>query len=87
MKLSIRGEVSHHFGEALNLPKKVSCNMGYRSDSIAVSRDMGHWGPWDKPGVVARTTGPKSTCLGAFFLPELSAGLAEITETTEMTIL
>ena len=38
------GEVSHHFGEVLltSLKKKnVSREMGYRSDSIAVSRDMG----------------------------------------------
>ena len=36
-----QGVVSHHFGGLLNLPKKVSRDMGYRSDSIAVSRDMG----------------------------------------------
>ena len=26
---------------AANLPEKVSCDTGYRSDSIALSRDMG----------------------------------------------
>ena len=36
-----QGGVSHHFGESANLPEKVSRDMGYRSDSIAVSRDMG----------------------------------------------
>ena len=34
-----QGGVSHHFGGVL--PGKVSRDMGYRSDSIAVSRDMG----------------------------------------------
>ena len=29
------------FWGAANLPEKVSHNMGYRSDSIAISRDMG----------------------------------------------
>ena len=36
-----QGGVSHHFGGAVRLPEKVSRDMGYRSDSIAVSRDMG----------------------------------------------
>ena len=40
VKLSTKGGVSQHFGSA-NLPKKVSRDMGYRSDSIAISRDMG----------------------------------------------
>ena len=29
------------FGWAANVPENVSCDMGYRSDSIAISRDMG----------------------------------------------
>ena len=41
VKLSANGGVSHHFGGAANLPVKVSRDTGYRSDSIAVSRDMG----------------------------------------------
>ena len=36
-----QGRVSHHFGGSADLPAKVSRDMGYRSDSIAVSRDMG----------------------------------------------
>ena len=36
-----QGGVSHHFGGVLTSPKEVSRDMGYRSDSIAVSRDMG----------------------------------------------
>ena len=36
-----QGEVSHHFGGSADLPEKVSRDMGYRSDSIAISRDMG----------------------------------------------
>ena len=34
------GCIAPFWGSA-NLPEKVSCDMGYRSDSIAVSRDMG----------------------------------------------
>ena len=37
----IWGGVSHHFGGNADLPEKVSRDMGYRSDSIAISRDMG----------------------------------------------
>ena len=33
--------VSHYFGELLTFPEIVSRDMGYRSDSIAISRDMG----------------------------------------------
>ena len=40
MKLSTKGGVSHHFGGVQTSLKKVSRDMGYRSDSIAVSRDM-----------------------------------------------
>ena len=36
-----QGGVSHHFGGVLTSPKEVSRDMGYRSDSIAVLRDMG----------------------------------------------
>ena len=35
------GGVSHHFGGSAKPPEKVSRDMVYRSDSIAVSRDMG----------------------------------------------
>ena len=33
--------VSQHFGGNANLPQRVSHDMGYRSDSIAISHDMG----------------------------------------------
>ena len=36
-----QGGVSHHFGGAPTSLKKYRRDMGYRSDSIAVSRDMG----------------------------------------------
>ena len=36
-----KGGYRMHFGGVLTLPEKVSRDMGYRSDSIAVSRDMG----------------------------------------------
>ena len=36
-----QGGVSHHFGGVLTSLKKVSCDMGYCSDSIAISRNMG----------------------------------------------
>ena len=35
-----RGGIAPFWGSA-NLPEKVSRDMGYRSDSIAISRDMG----------------------------------------------
>ena len=42
VRLSARREgVSHHFGGVSNLNEKVSRDMGYRSDSIAISCDMG----------------------------------------------
>ena len=40
VKLITKGGVSHHFGELLTSLKKYRA-MGYRSDSIAMSRDMG----------------------------------------------
>ena len=40
-----QGGVPHHFGGAANLPGKVSRDMGYRSDSITISRDMGPLSP------------------------------------------
>ena len=40
VKLSTKGGIAPFLGSA-NLPYKVSRDMGYRSDSIAVSRDMG----------------------------------------------
>ena len=40
-KIKYQGGVSHHFGGMLTSLKRVSRDMGYRSDSIAVSRDMG----------------------------------------------
>ena len=36
-----QGGVTHHFGGVQTSLKKVSRDMGYRLDSIAVSRDMG----------------------------------------------
>ena len=41
VKLSAKGGVSHHCGGSAKFSEKVSRDMGYRSDSIAVSRDMG----------------------------------------------
>ena len=38
--------VSHHVGGGANLPEKVSHDMGYRSDSIAISRDTGLLSPF-----------------------------------------
>ena len=40
VKLSAKGGVTHPFGQ-LYLPEKASRDIGYRSDSIAISRDMG----------------------------------------------
>ena len=40
MKLSAKGGIAPSWGSA-NIPEKVSRDMGDRSDSIAVSRDMG----------------------------------------------
>ena len=40
-KSKYQGGVSHHFGEVLTSLKKLSLDMGYRGDIIAVSRDMG----------------------------------------------
>ena len=40
VKLSTKGGVAPLWGSA-NLPENVSRHMGYRSDSIAISRDMG----------------------------------------------
>ena len=50
-KIKYHWGVSHHFGGVLTSLKKYPRDMGYRSDSIAVSRDMG-------PLRVGRT-GPK----------------------------
>ena len=41
VKLSTKGGGITPFWGAPNLPEKVSRDMGYRSDSIAMSRDMG----------------------------------------------
>ena len=49
------GGIAPFWGSA-NLPEKVSRDMGYRSDSIAVSRDMGplrHSGDFDGVGSVS----------------------------------
>ena len=40
-----RGGIAPFWGSA-NLPKKVSRDMGYRNDSIAISRDMGPLRSW-----------------------------------------
>ena len=39
--VSTKEGVSHRFGGVLTSLEKVSRDMGYRSDSIALSRDMG----------------------------------------------
>ena len=41
VKLSTKGGGIAPFWGSANLPEKVSRDMGYHSDSIAVSRDMG----------------------------------------------
>ena len=41
VQIEYQGGVSNHFGGVLTSLKKVSRDRGYRSDSIAVSRDMG----------------------------------------------
>ena len=41
VKLGAKGGGSHHFGGAANLPEEVSRDLGYYSDSIAISHDMG----------------------------------------------
>ena len=40
VKLSTKGGIAP-FGGSANLPEKVSRDMGYHGDSIAISRDMG----------------------------------------------
>ena len=40
VKLSTKGGIAPLWGSA-KFPEKVSRDMGYRSDSIAISRDMG----------------------------------------------
>ena len=53
VKLSTKGGVSHHFGGVLTSLKKYRAIWGYRSDSIAVSRDMGPLSPlFDLPEFV-----------------------------------
>ena len=47
----LRGGIAPSWGAA-NLPEKVSRDMGYRSDGIAISRDMG---PLRKDGYTAYT--------------------------------
>ena len=46
--------VSHHSGGSTNFAEKVSRDMGYRSDSIAISRDM-----WK--GFVSQATKKRAT--------------------------
>ena len=41
MKLSAKGGVSHPSGGIAGLAGKVSRDRGYRSDTIAIPRDMG----------------------------------------------
>ena len=50
VNLSTKRGVSHHFGGTATLPLKVSRARGYRSDSIAISRDMGPL-PWGSYGL------------------------------------
>ena len=47
VKLIAKGGIAPFWGSA-NLPEKVSRDMGYRSDSIAVSREMGPLSPTPK---------------------------------------
>ena len=60
-----------------NLPEKVSRDMGYRSDSIAVSRDMGPLSTkiiGEFPALWARIS---FLCLGVF---SLSAGVVRLAQ-------
>ena len=57
VKLSTKGGVSHHFGEVLTSLKNYRSDMGYRSDSIAVSRDMGPLRNWKTEGAERRKAG------------------------------
>ena len=41
VKLSIKGGASHQLRGGASLPDKASLKMGYRNDSLAISRDMG----------------------------------------------
>ena len=41
MKLSTKGGYRTLLGRGANLPEKVSHDMGYRCDSIAISRNVG----------------------------------------------
>ena len=41
VELSAKGRYRTNFGRCANLPKKGSCDLGYRSDTIAISRDTG----------------------------------------------
>ena len=54
VKLSTKGWVSHHFGGVLASLKKVSSDMGYRSDSIAIWRDMGPLRRWGRESELGR---------------------------------
>ena len=76
-----QGGVSHHFGGVLTSLKEVSRDMGYRSDSIAVSRDMGPLSQSQVQGTIQTTefiinTGVESAeisgfqcCTGSFQAP------------------
>ena len=41
-----QGQASHHFGGYYHLFEEVSRNIGYRSGSIAISRDIGPLRSW-----------------------------------------
>ena len=47
MKLNTKGRGIAPSSGVRNLSEKVSCDMGYRSDSIAVLRDMGPLRLWE----------------------------------------
>ena len=56
-KVKYQGEVSHHFVGALTSLKKYRAIWGYRSDGIAVSRDMGPLSLRAFPGIPLESTG------------------------------
>ena len=57
------------FRGSANLPEKLSRDMGYRSDSIAVSRDMG---PLSLQAAVPKTDCPKERRCNAVLLGQMA---------------
>ena len=58
MKLSTRGGVIAPFWGSANLSGKVSRSMGYRSDSIAILRNMGPLSGWAGEEEEGKTEAP-----------------------------